>query len=246
MISVIIPTMWKAPHLKKMLPMLEKHPLIGEIILIDNDPQKTDHTLLNQISKLVYFSFENGNIFVNPAWNHGVWASKYDKLFFLNDDCIVNLFNLEFIYNRIVPDRGILGFSASSYCIYTIDAYEILANAGFGENLKLTAANPADFKQTTGMPHVSYGSAMFLHKDNYRVIPNDFRIYYGDLFLYINNLKNEIGNYIIENGLVLTKPSTTVSQMASEIVMHEAKILKEKFALLGLTQIKYQFKDVSV
>ena len=54
MISVIIPTMWKAEHLKRMLPMLDAHPLIGEIILIDNDRLKTDHELLKKISKLVH------------------------------------------------------------------------------------------------------------------------------------------------------------------------------------------------
>ena len=42
MISVIVPTMWKAPHLMKMLPLLENHSLIGEVIIIDNDTSKTN------------------------------------------------------------------------------------------------------------------------------------------------------------------------------------------------------------
>ena len=38
MYSVIIPTMWKCDRLTATLQELNDHPLVGEIILIDNTP----------------------------------------------------------------------------------------------------------------------------------------------------------------------------------------------------------------
>jgi GT2 family glycosyltransferase len=240
MISVIIPTMWKPEHIDRMLPILNGHPLIGEIIIIDNDRSKTKHDLLKKIDKLVYYCFEEGNIFVNPAWNFGAKIAKYDKLFFLNDDCLVNLTALQTIYDEITEDKGILGFSALSYCTYTIDAYDTLASSGFGVDVYIEPIDPREYPHTSGMPHMSYGSAMFMHKKNYTKIPDDFRIYYGDLFIYVTNLKNGLHNYIIENGLVVTHMSTTVNTVAKDILVHEGNILRDKFAEYGLKGIKYQ------
>jgi hypothetical protein len=245
MISVIIPTMWKPPHLSLMLPILNDHPLIGEIIIIDNDRSKTDHELLKKINKLVYWSFAEGNIFVNPAWNWGAKVAKYDKLFILNDDCMINLQELDKIYDAITPEIGMLGFSKLSYCTYTLDSYETLANSGFGLDLEIKIIDPREYPQTSGMPHAFYGSAYFIHKSNYIPIPEEFKIYYGDLFLYVSFLKRNIHNYIIENGLVMTYTSTTVSTIAKELIQKESSILKEKFAELGLKDIKYTIPDLT-
>lgn len=242
MISVIIPTMWKPPHLEKMLPLLDRHPLIGEIIIIDNDRTKTNHELLKKNSKLKYFTFDGGNIFVNPAWNCGANVSKYDKLFILNDDCLVNLVSLNQIYDMIIPENGLLGFSEHSYCNYELDSFDLLCNAGYGSNLIIKQIDPGDYKKTTGMPHFYYGSAMFIHKKNYYKIPENLKIYYGDLMLYLMNLKNGIMNYMINNGLVMSKPSYTVSEFSTEILRKESAIVKEEFKVLGIDSVSYKIR----
>lgn len=242
MISVIIPTMWKAPHLKKMLPMLDRHPLIGEIIIIDNDSRKTDFELMRRTSKLSYHSFTEGNIFVNPAWNHGVKVAKYDKLFLLNDDCLVNLFALNKIYDAIIPERGIFGFSLDSYCNYDIDAFDVLRDHGFGSNLMIEVIDPKDYIKLTGMPHIHYGSAMFMHRSNYYPIPEQFKIYFGDLFIYLTNLNRNIGNYMIENGLVMSKASLTVSSMTRDYFAEESLHVKEVFTQFGIANISYKIR----
>jgi len=240
MISVIMPTMWKPRHMDIMLPMLDAHPSVGEIIIIDNDVSKAKHDLLKGLSKLVYYRFSEGNVFVNPAWNHGAKIAKYDKLFFLNDDCLVNINPLDKISEWVTEDRGMIGFSPLSYCTYTIDAYETLANSGFGYDVSIEAIDPRKYPHSSGMPHPTYGSAMFMHKKNFAKIPDDFRVYYGDLYIYVTNLKNGLHNYMIEDGLVVTTMSTTVNTIAKDILIHEANILKEKFAEYGLKNIKYK------
>lgn len=245
MISVIIPTMWRAPHIIKLLPMLNSNPYVGEIILIDNDRSKTNHNLLKNINKLVYWSFQEGNVFVNPAWNLGVKISKYDKLCIMNDDCLINLNDFKKIYDKITPDIGILGFSQNSYCQYIVESFDCLCDAGFGSNITFDVINPSQHKlYRNGMPHIYYGSVMFMHKHNYRVIPQEFKVYFGDLFLYVNNLKNGRGNYVIENGLVLTKGSSTASLLSPEIFNNEKNILAKIFQEHDILKINYNIKKI--
>lgn len=242
MISVVIPTMWKPPHLNKMLPILDRHSLIGEIILIDNDRTKTNHNLLKKISKLRYYSFSQENIFVNPAWNCGAQVSKYDKLFILNDDCLVNLISLDKIYDMIIPENGILGFSEESYCNYELDAFDLLCSAGYGSNLIIKEINPGEYKKTTGMPHFYYGSAMFIHKKNFVKIPENLKIYYGDLFIYLMNLQKNLFNYMISNGLVMSKPSYTVSDFSTKILKAESELVRNEFKVWGIDSVSYKIK----
>lgn len=237
MISVIVPTMWKPKHMLRMLPMLDRHPLVGEIILIDNKKENANNDLLKSLTKLNYLQQEQ-NIFVNPAWNLGAQVASYDKLFILNDDCLVNIVEFDKIYDFITPQIGLLGFSKLSYCTYTIDAFDTLCNSGFGIGLEIESIDPRMHPNNSGMPHIYYGSAMFVHKQNYIAIPEEFKIYYGDLFLYVSYLKQGLQNYEIENGLVVTDNSTTVSTIAQSLIDKENAVLKSKFEELGLKDIK--------
>jgi hypothetical protein len=58
----------------------------------------------------------------------------------------------------------------------------------------------------------------------------------------VSNLKNNIGNYLIDDGLVMTQYSSTVSVASRELLNHEAHILKDIFARHGLKNIKYDIK----
>lgn len=240
MISVIVPTMWKPEHMLKMLPMLDDHPLIGEIILIDNNTSKTNQEFLNTLTKLSYHKFEQGNIYVNPAWNYGAKVAKHDKLFIINDDVLINLANLQQVYDSITADKGMIGYSFLSYCTYTIDMFGYFCNSGFGAEFTIDPINPTMYPKSSGMPHPFYGSGYFIHKDSYYQIPEEFKIYYGDLYIYWSNIKNGNANYVIEDGLVMTEYSSTVSSSSlQQIIDHEATILRDIFAQHGLKDIRY-------
>jgi hypothetical protein len=92
------------------------------------------------------------------------------------------------------------------------------------------------------MPHPFYGSAYFIHKESYYEIPKEFRIYYGDLYIYLCNLKKGNKNYVIDEGLVMTQYSSTVatSSFVKDILIHESNIMKEVLAEHGLRNIRYQ------
>ena len=78
MYSVVALTMWKCNRFQQTLRELSKHPLVGEIILIDN----TSNDLKIELPKLVHI-LEGKNTYVNPAWNKGAELATYDKLFIL-------------------------------------------------------------------------------------------------------------------------------------------------------------------
>jgi Glycosyl transferase family 2 len=208
MLSVIVPTMWKAWHWSKMLPQLDAHPLVGEIIVVDNNTSNTNPEIHN-LTKLVYLP-QQENIYVNPAWNLGVSVAKYDRFCIINDDCLMNIDCLESIYDQLTPENGVFGFSAASYCDFSLETFEILKADGDGKCVAFDEINPLMYQQFSGMPHPAYGSFMFMHKESYYEIPSEFKIFYGDLFLYLINLKNKKKNYTIENGMICTVMSSSI------------------------------------
>lgn len=250
MISVIVPTMWKAPHLMKMLPLLENHSLIGEVLIIDNDTSKTNEDI-HKYSKVVHLP-QKENIYVNPAWNLGVKTAKFDKLCFLNDDVVFNVNCLDTLYDLITPERGLLGFSEASYCGFSPELYDTLVSSEIGSDVHLQETNIYENESTSGMPHVYYGCVMFLHKERFFFIPHEFKIYFGDLFVYLMNaftinqgeeiapnlrlvtkFHKPVRNYTIEDGLVITKMSSTVKSFNEQIDKEKA-IFYDVFARHGI------------
>lgn len=254
MISVIIPTMWKPAHIMHMLPILQEHDLIGEIIIIDNDTSKTNNDI-HQYSKVVHLP-QKENIYVNPAWNLGYKVSKFDKLCFLNDDVIFNTNCIEYLYDKINENNGLIGFSEMSYCGFSPEIFDSIKNTGLGDAVYLEELNIYDNPEMSGMPHTYYGCCFFLHKKRFFEIPSEFKIYFGDLFLYLLNsfninrgediapgLKlvskayNAVKNYVIEDGLVLTKMSSTVKSFKEQI-QNEKSIFYEVFQKYGIYKTK--------
>jgi len=67
-----------------MFPIFNNHPLIGEIIVIDNAPNKTDQEIF-KLEKVRYFA-QTKNLYVNPSWNLGVELSNFNILCLYSDD----------------------------------------------------------------------------------------------------------------------------------------------------------------
>ena len=228
MISVIIPTMWRAPHTLRLLQQFNDHPSVGEIILIDNDTSKTKQEIFSN-SKLVYLP-QKENQFVNPSWNLGVKTAKYDRLCICNDDCLVNLKFLTEFEKHITPDKGLIGFTEASFLHDRSDAFDkfdAYSIQGFGDEITLV-------ERSDPMPHICYGVCMFVHKDSYHEIPSDFKVDFGDLFVYVlNKFKYSKKNYAIDKGLILTKMSCTGDDFADH-KEQERKIFYDVFKRYGL------------
>lgn len=203
MISVIIPTLWKAVELERMLPVLLKHNKVGEIIIIDNDPQARYFTLPS--NKKIKVLKQKKNIFVNPAWNLGVKTASYSKICLMSDDILFdeNVFNI--VYDKITENNGVIGVDAK--CIKSFLVKSLI--------MKVEPA--VDLQNWDG-----FGTLMFVHKKNYLPIPEEMKIYWGDAWIYDYNAVQCRQNYIISKFCVKTKMRTTSSHFTDNIAEEES------------------------
>jgi len=197
MFSVILPTIWspKIEDIDGFINKLQNCDLVDEIILINNAPQKYSgrYSDLSKIRELKY-----DNIYVNPAWNVGVYQSKNELVCILNDDVDFNLDVFVFVKDQLErEDVKIVGVSKSSYY----------------------RESDGDFNlEKVEVRNRGWACVMFLKKKNWTIIPPDLKIYFGDDYLIKNlegfvwkieglKIKSDVGvsvnsnpqlNYIIE------------------------------------------------
>lgn len=171
MYSVIIPTMWKCVRLNDTLQELDKHPLVGEIILIDNTDCSQQIT---SIPKLIHI-LEGTNTYVTAAWNKGAKMAKYDKLLILNDDIWMDWKILDILAPHITEQNGLIGLDESEYNIER-------AENEFG-------LQPI-FHRSGG-----WGCAIFVHKENYSPIPEEMKLWGQDDWLFVKARNRRKQNY---------------------------------------------------
>jgi GT2 family glycosyltransferase len=211
--SVIIPTMWRFEPFKRFLFDLLSHEYVTDVVLIDNDPDKSPVvkgkgqrpsllTFKGQLRNLTYLP-QDQNIYVNPAWNLGVEYAKTDKLCILNDDLIFDLrvFERVSLYLDSISTGGIF-----------------LA--------------PGDFPQTNQPPLIDgmidivryrpemwrwgFGMLMFIHKSYWEPIPDEMKLFCGDDWIFDGQQMYARQNYVITNMFQHTPYSVTSSQFIKE------------------------------
>ena len=218
MISVIMPTLWRGEHYKKMLPIFNDHPLIGEIIIIDNDPSNTDRSIFELIKVRHYAQIEN--IYVNPAWNLGVQLSECDQICLYSDDVLFDPKCIEEVAKVCTPRGGIAGFAIETIS----ESHDVPNHLAPWEQLRVTP---------TPSMHYRFGICMFMHRESYMHIPDQLKIYYGDTYLFDQNVINGRSNFRIEGCPVITKMRTSSkSREFTEITVKDA----EEYAKLSPTE----------
>ena len=158
MFSVIIPTMWKSPRITKLITDLCECDVVGEVIIIDNNPSESQPL---PFSAKIALHLMAENIYVNPAWNYGVERSQFENILICNDD---ENFNPSFlgIYDDSLQHVGIIGMAF--------------------ENYQLKADANIHLKPMKDRPY-GWGCLMLIHKSKYTQIPDDLLIANGDDWL---------------------------------------------------------------
>jgi FkbM family methyltransferase len=179
--SVIIPTMWKYAKFPDFVSKLANTDLVGEILIINNDPANT--LPIKYHDKIKMFNFDK-NIYVNPAWNYGVSRAKFNKLCIANDDIEFDTKVFEKVYDFVVPEAGVSGLCP-----------------GETENWNQPPITDKSIQiiPWQGQHTFGFGSLMFLHKNNWVDIPADLKVYYGDNLIFDRQLKLNKTNYLITN-----------------------------------------------
>lgn len=183
MFSVVIPTLQRSADLGPLVELCAEHPLVLEVLVINNAPEPLDRS-----SPKVRVLDQDGNIFVNPAWNLGAREARGEYLAIINDDM---RFDPELIDEAAAvisrPGVGILGID--------------------GAFLNRPRAARTQIRFAT-YEHVTlgFGMAMFMRRTNYFPIPSELKIWGGDDWLF---LKQRWPNRVIIGPRVETEVSVT-------------------------------------
>jgi hypothetical protein len=210
MISIVMPTLWKGEFYKKMLPILSAHELVGEIIIIDNSPDNVDKEILS-LEKIKYLP-QKENIFVNPAWNLGVEVSSYDRICLYSDDVLFDPLVIDAVYPFMSEDKGVTGFDFDSIS----ENHQSLFRADW----EIPQIVP------TWTFHYRFGICMFMHKNSFHKISNDYKIFYGDTHQFDVNSSLNRQNYRIENYACMTKMKSS-SRNFNSITEEDSRKYKE-------------------
>jgi hypothetical protein len=210
MISIIIPTLWNSDNILKIIDSFMSYDLKGssEIIIIDNS--NSNYVSPDETYVKVY-KMDN-NIFVNPAWNLGVELSKNNHICLLNDDIFIDIHTLLDNFKSLVFDPNL------EYGMIAVNP----------ERFKFfkSANNPTDkftLKRITQRGN-GFGMMMILQKQNYEIIPEDFKIYFGDDILwYINKDIFKRNNYCFVGLKITGEFSVTSKHFEQEYLQEEFK-----------------------
>ena len=184
--AIIIPTMWCSPLLNQMLPVYCASQLVKEVIIIDNNPRMKPKDLFSH-PKIICLP-QPHNIFVNPAWNLGVsYTDQYPIL--ANDDIQVS--GLRILLEEIQK-------------LFENKAFDLIGASV--NNLGKWNGMVMPYNKSNGFPRRSFGCFMACRK--YHYIPEQLKVYSGDVFLFDNAQK--VG--IIGSGFIHSPVSTTIRQ----------------------------------
>ena len=192
MYSVIIPTMWRSPRTLKLISDLVQCDKVGEVIIVDNNPDNGNVDVQKGSGKVKIIS--NGkNNYVNPSWNMGVHAAAYPLIALCNDDINFNankMFELE-------PEAGdIFGLGVLSYEIEREFDYPTVTPA-------------------SSRAH-GWGCLIMFKKEDYKPIDERLKVSFGDDWLFLNFAQR----YNI-NGIRVETEMSTTSREAEFIAIAE-------------------------
>ena len=186
--TIIIPTMWKCtPFLKEMVIRYDACDLVEEILIINNDEKARIELESNKVRILG----TGDNMFVNPAWNLGVKEAKTEMVVLANDDIYFNtpcsLFRMLYSF---LPKGFVAGFDSSCF----------------------TRTIPNDFyglvkTDSKKLPY-GFGFFMVLLKEDYKPIPKELKVWFGDTYLY-----RDLTSCLIKGLPVIAKRGTTSKTM---------------------------------
>lgn len=165
MISVVMPTMWRNNKTIRLLGSLNSDPNISEIILIDNDV-KSKNVDLSKFSKVKYVP-QVENIYVNPAWNLGVSLCKSEIICIVNDDIY---FDSNIVSDYVIKHSDNLG-------VFGLNMHSAM-RSNRGEISKIELISKEDKRKS--IIGAGFGMLMFVKKSNWKPIPKDLKIWYGD------------------------------------------------------------------
>lgn len=182
--SVVIPTLWRSKRIHPLLNSLVACPNVDEIIIIDNSK---GYDKYYKEMKKVRVLRPHFNIYVNPAWNYGAEYAKNNSIALVNDDISFDTRIFEKFDENELKSKGFIGMSSENY----EDGVEY---------------NPTLEPWKGEIVLNGWGCIIMFHKDHWKPIPPELKIWYGDN--YMREI-NPAPSHILKGLPIKTEMSTT-------------------------------------
>lgn len=159
-ISVVIPTLQRAPGLAAVIRRCAEHPLVREVLVVNNthEPLPVAHPRVRVLQ-------QERNIYVNPAWNLGAREARGRLLALVNDDV---LFEDEALTHAArILRRGLFGIVGPDLSAFHDDGSRRISHR--------LARHDATTRR--------FGTLMCLRREDYHPVPGQLRIWGGDDWL---------------------------------------------------------------
>jgi len=219
--SVVIPTLWRSTRTVNLIKDLEKSESVDEIIVIDNSRQYDKH--LEKLPKVRVLQ-PHFNIYVNPAWNYGVEYSKNKCIALVNDDITFDTRIFERFDETELKSKGFIGMSSENY----------------GEGVEY---NPTLEPWKGEVVLHGWGCIIMFHKDHWKPIPEELKIWYGDN--YMREI-NPAPSHILKGLPIKTEMSTTSNDSKwNPIKEEEAQFWIDNFKWKAHDRIKETLSNFS-
>lgn len=181
--------MWRSVSLIQFIKQIINIDSIGEIIIINNDKEKTpDDQILNHHK--INLQNSDRNLYVTPSWNFGASIAKFNHLCFLSDDLIVN----ENVFDRV--DKFLVNEEVGMVCLLTRYLDDPNYEKFYTDNsINIVYCHEPDSNKRPSA--VGMGTLFFLRKELWQNIPH-IKIFHGEVLQW-NRIDKFKKNYIITN-----------------------------------------------
>jgi glycosyltransferase involved in cell wall biosynthesis len=182
--SVVVPTMWRANELfKRSLESLVEHSLVDEVLVINNQVDKTPDWSILQHSKMRLLN-QAENIKVNPSWNLGVETSRNNSVAIINDDLCFDTRLFDRVRDHMEDEKDL-------YC-FTVGGKKY-------NQPEITDGNIDMIEWKPGVSSYGYGQLMIVNKKYWRPIVDGLDFYFGDDFIFKSTLDRKGRVFLILN-----------------------------------------------
>ncbi len=218
MISFIIPTIYKSKNLIQLLRSLDVHPLVSEILLIEDCPHNgmLDPVHGNLFNKVTIVPFRERK-FCNGGWNLGVSLVKTYYYALCSDDILFPTTIIDDVlhFYKHRPKSGFIGIHPTQFNCKTQIRPIIY---GFIQKEEWDIQG-------------GWGTLQFNHKDNLIIIPDDLKHLCGDTYnVYYS--KYPCYSYFGEKFYTCNdEHGTSTNPEVLEISHNDQRVFEEKYKL---------------
>ena len=181
--------MWRSQAtLLRTLAVCERSQHTRNIFLIQNgETSESAEPIITGLKKCNPITLKQ-NIFVNPAWNIGYIASSSEILCIANDDIAITDSALRCAATADWANIDLIGTSAMSTSSLSLKPAAYARGASLGSQ------------------YSGFGSCMFLRRDQYRYIPEELKIWFGDDYLV--SMAQRV--YLMSGGILIENQAATL------------------------------------